>query len=1581
MTYKLNKKVAEKHLDELIDTFYQHFATGGRTIKYVFDFSEVEWMSNEELLTFTGLFKSLIDSDIDFNVQFLKDGSSETINKRKAKQIIQLWDVWKIYSIVPHKDYNLYFDIDGNFIERLRAEYNIQTVTQEIYESYGITPFVTLEKIESYDDQRIVEKLHEIYRLEAATSEILHENNCYLPFHNETLTSIVSKELFENFLDHYDQSLFSPKSKVAFLSLVLKRKLNTERLGKAKVQEILKRNFKEESFPELRDFYVEMDNPDVFLNRSLLQLSFVDFGEGIPKTLKSAYYRNTGTGYSKEHTSQNEDTRILEYAFKHDSSQHELKDKYSKEFAVPRGLFDLLSVVKRFEGVIIARSHYGKIAFDFSCGKSMEEAVRYFGDQSKIFPGTLFTIYIPEREIQFEIDSSSIKPYDSLAEYSFKKNEVKHVSLFEIQTEQKNQKTDKGEFYNILFDSFLKKIQNNSETLIYLDFTGWEIDERVTKKIIFFLCTDYRINLNNNVIVVNPPSKRFLASIRDQLLDLEEVHRRFKIHPTPFVFFDNNELEIFWLGIFSEQDIEKLNKLLFEEHDLRKSDFENPEAIIGHINHYDNYGNLVSIINSTQLKLHYTGEASKIEDSEIEKIIAPCIKSSKDTVYLCNGNYYQYQYLELFDALSDEDKRKFLNEILLRKIQSSIDDWNQYILVGITSSSHKIVDYFESRLGGDRKNYVRLNNYFSFEEEAEFKQGIYKGSKVILLCDVVSTGYMVERFISRLNILEASIEKIGVLVDAIDTDFNPDKYNYSEIKNKIISVYKKPLKKYTRNNISAKLKHGELKVIRINPFTNTPITQGIDESNYNKSVLLNNEDFAKLISVDQIQVGYFNFNSLVHPYFFNMHSILSDPRKSQNLITQLFDALQKQTSLEEIGVVFYPKSSGIHKIDFKLLQDKYFKNHNTLFFELERFLTNEGWRFPHPPQYLVQISREKRTMILDDGSCSGESISQMIDEVSFLNVKSITVLSLVGRINNHKREFFSRIKKIDSGGKEIPVKIFFGSNWHIPTYHQSKSPVIEENKWLDQLIQLPNIPQGIKTLVKTIKKEITPKEISEGNSSYLLKTKEGFAIHDELALVRNEFGKISEYRFYKEYFQFFDQFISYHESKNSKERGHFPYRKIEAVCAVFLHEPYLFDKVKAVIPDVVDKIEKFVELFVIENKIPQDLLCYQWNKKDMIHLLFIIYKDETLLDILNNNLKKLLIFSSDSQSTVNYFLYKLLKYFPLEKSETRIKRLDNQFKEILENVETDNVTLNKQIKKFYNFLKTLPSGTDIESLLRTLRENYKKEKEPDLHDDKISFNHNISLILGKIREAMDKIESKETIPSSLSDAIVKGWFQVFNFISPILTFSITYEEYLAPFPYFKLLNTTERDSDSLRTLVGANETMIFSIDQSFNDINKLKKIERNTILIQSNFSLNTDFHRLIEHRWTDWSRFYQKLEKELKRLELKVKLDNQLNKNHLKIQIPKIYSYKLIIDELINNLKNHCKKEKGAEVYLCLQDIGSNGIQLHIINPIADISHSNSNGEGTKCLNLLSTAGHFGFEYQAQIKEGNYDQILKFQTL
>ena len=151
MKIKLKKKITEKVIDEFIDSIYKNFIKAPND-KYYFDFTEVEWISNQELLVFTGLLKYFLEKKIDFEIEFIKKGTSiNNVSRRAANQLVQIWDIWKIWMIVEDGNYYKYFGIDGKAIDQLKKIYNIRNANYEIYERYGITPFVSLDYIQNYN--------------------------------------------------------------------------------------------------------------------------------------------------------------------------------------------------------------------------------------------------------------------------------------------------------------------------------------------------------------------------------------------------------------------------------------------------------------------------------------------------------------------------------------------------------------------------------------------------------------------------------------------------------------------------------------------------------------------------------------------------------------------------------------------------------------------------------------------------------------------------------------------------------------------------------------------------------------------------------------------------------------------------------------------------------------------------------------------------------------------------------------------------------------------------------------------------------------------------------------------------------------------------------------------------------------------------------------------------------------------------------------------------------------------------------------------------------------------------------------
>ena len=79
MKIKLKKKFTDRDLDEFINSIYcnqQKIPRDG----YYFDLTDTEFIDNQELLILSALFKTFIESGIDFEVEFFKKGLETSIS-------------------------------------------------------------------------------------------------------------------------------------------------------------------------------------------------------------------------------------------------------------------------------------------------------------------------------------------------------------------------------------------------------------------------------------------------------------------------------------------------------------------------------------------------------------------------------------------------------------------------------------------------------------------------------------------------------------------------------------------------------------------------------------------------------------------------------------------------------------------------------------------------------------------------------------------------------------------------------------------------------------------------------------------------------------------------------------------------------------------------------------------------------------------------------------------------------------------------------------------------------------------------------------------------------------------------------------------------------------------------------------------------------------------------------------------------------------------------------------------------------------------------------------------------------------
>ncbi|MFT3738396.1 MAG: hypothetical protein QM786_06530 [Breznakibacter sp.] len=1205
------------------------------------------------------------------------------------------------------------------------------------------------------------------------------------------------------------------------------------------------------------------------------------------------------------------------------------------------------------------------------------------------FPGTLISLYIPAIEDVKKLNVSSIKPEIEFA--TVKPQNKKYIS---INTISRNLNIQKEELYTTLLSELKKKICEGKEhSLVFISFKGCKIDKRIIKKVIYFLLSDYEINHRNNVVVLNSPPENIIDEISDEVLALNDALKNYKIHPLPIIDFDENgkDLKVKWLGIYDDSDKKKLKDLLFEQYSIAQSDFIDPANVVGQLNDFDTYGNFISNFpNRDDIISFFKHENDIVASQQIESLLKKydCIKKDDDSLYLCNGNYYQKEYVELSNLLNDKTDCDTVSKLLFDKLKLNLDNLSNYKFIGITTTSQKILKSLETQklISCDQYD-PSLDNYHSFERDLT-EEKIDNSKKYILICDVISTGYLTQRLNSRLEKFNTNIEYVAVIASILDPNFRKTKLFLDEFKSKLFSLFEFSIQKFERTDLG--IDFFKKKIVRVNPHTNIPIRLSVSETNFNESIALHTSieysklenkitvrnEFLNSIDENTIHIGFYRFNNVIHPYFFNTKQILKE--LDEKILKRTFEKINNSGFNTEKIKVFFPRKSGIDELNFKLLKEV-LKNQHIEEIEIERFGTTEGWRFPHNTDYFSSKILDSFCFILDDGSCSGDSLIQMIDEISFYDAKEIVLLCFIGRVNDHKREFFSRLSQIKvKKGRNIPISIYFVCHWHIPTYYLDDNPNTRETNWLEQINNLQNTPRIIKKIALSILKEIKPKEDGKFTDyKYLPRIRGTNKIpKKELLIIREELGKVIGYRLYTENFTYFDYFIRKYQQPNKIANY---YQDIELICAALVYEPYLYEKLIHILPDVTERIESFVSKLILEpkNRI-YPLLTYNWREKDLLHLFFIVFTNEKLVEILNDKSKfiRLIEFSQKRDSNINYILYNLLKYLPLTIDEFKDKKYDFKIREIIKSWKNDTTNSNKEIKQFYYFINSLPSRDDFDSQLEVLIENYNKHKEPEFHVDKISFSHNISFILAILRGFINNIEEGNPLDKDKIDSISEMWFEILNFINPIISFSKNFRDYLLPFPYFRLQNIVEK----LISNVGYNEDVIFSLTESFNDSEKLKLVEKNILRIQNDFKIDSDFYNLISKRQSNLNHLLNSIHSEMLAIPKNIYCTGEdlLNDSYT-INLPEVYSELLIRKELITNIKNHSKKGVDSAVTIYYSMNSEFELEMKITNIESEEAKKNSNGEGIKCLNLLSDSSLFGFKYNKEKDGINFIQTLTFK--
>lgn len=607
---------------------------------------------------------------------------------------------------------------------------------------------------------------------------------------------------------------------------------------------------------------------------------------------------------------------------------------------------------------------------------------------------------------------------------------------------------------------------------------------------------------------------------------------------------------------------------------------------------------------------------------------------------------------------------------------------------------------------------IRLASYFSFQSEKPFED-IENGDRILIVNDVISTGSLVEKLINGIESKGASVNSIMSIADCRSKELDDNQVSSiffdREREFKIISIINSSkhdlaIAKFKENPIpSAKIK-------RINPVLNKVVELNTKHSELDRVLYSEPADFMKsdFFNSKLLKIGHYKQNLTHNSYFTDMTGLFQFPN-GEKLLNAIKNKLEKKSSqvefderenlkskliyfqnkyeqiqsfelnrashklpnlLKEVielinddikesepknkyepDFIVHPVFSGIEEVSDETFQDIFGTDRDNII-SLQRYDTNNGWRFPFPAKRFNKITKNKHILILDSGSLSGHSLVQLVDAISFLEVRRIDFVSIVGRIDDFQREFQSRLRNIkvkplnSQRDSIIPLNVLFGINLHIPPFRSTNEcPFCKEIEFLEHVGQGYITPHAKAYIEDRIQNEIALiKNIANNfTPSYLPKYK-GAVDTISIIEMRDKLGKVESYRFYEDYFQNFDSI-----AENSVEdiiAQEKILKEFELILICILHEPKLHDTLRDLLSNVYVLIYSLLEHLLINSNV-DEILYYDWSNYSILRL-YITFKNEKAFYI--EEIITILKFCNEDKKCLNYLSFIFLE--PLYKKSS-----------------------------------------------------------------------------------------------------------------------------------------------------------------------------------------------------------------------------------------------------------------------------------------------------------------------------------------
>ena len=664
---------------------------------------------------------------------------------------------------------------------------------------------------------------------------------------------------------------------------------------------------------------------------------------------------------------------------------------------------------------------------------------------------------------------------------------------------------------------------------------------------------------------------------------------------------------------------------------------------------------------------------------------------------------------------------------------------------------------------------IMLSSYYSFDKEKPFSK-IDKSDNVLIVNDVISTGKLLQTIFQRIeNDKDAVVSSVFSIVDTRIPNSELQNEKYEEIPSEYFGEAEANFFSLASFDDGIEIRkysgpyRGAAKIIRINPLLNTVVGMDSIHSEEHR-ILFQTSDFINDSNIDSeyLKIGHFHQNLSHNAYMTDVRKLFASAKGS--IILQLIqksiahsdfsisdinqiNSIEHQLSkfqdstddnnienifkiikgnLNELKLafsekekkkhfkpdfIFYPIFSGIEVMGQTVLSDIFGTNPDNII-GLQRFDTPKGWRFPFPPKRFNKLTKNHTVLILDSGSLSGESLVQLIDGISFLDVKQIYMLSVITRIDDFNREFYSRLRAIkvkrlrknippgsdDTYESIVPIQILFGIKLNIPVYPKTSCPFCSELSHLNNIglhthnNTKPN--SDIQEYINSRIEELSFNDVSNetlANAKYLPVSKNDKRSVDtkELFVVRDLLGKVDNYRFYYQNSEYFEDLFNSIVSNEEWFKNDAIQQKVELILGCILHEPNLFELVDKLINNVSVYLKIYLKK-ILTNEIETSDLFYIWENKSLVKLLILVLDKESLE---LNTFERILCFDEDlNKCYPQYVLWDLLfNKSSTTETKTSVERL-------ILNIEQARKE-GKEFPKAYSFIKILSESYNLEDVI------------------------------------------------------------------------------------------------------------------------------------------------------------------------------------------------------------------------------------------------------------------------------------------